>query len=188
MNQQLNSQQARQYMRGVKKKPRRKVLVTDLRSTVLEEYPKLKLKPNVEYKLWEYKYKEYFIAMAAQIPEVAWGDQTVSQVRDMFDKIVGNPDKRIKGLFSENPYNIIVLSFIDSETGTMYPYNMRSMRQKPYVGMLGEIEMRMFKMGYIADWSSSLIVGDSIDKKMADNALVDYLHYSDFLDNEKVNL
>jgi D-glycero-D-manno-heptose 1,7-bisphosphate phosphatase len=70
--------------------------------------------------------------------------------------------------------------------GKVFPFNYRSLRRKPHIGMLAVMEAELEAEGIIVNWQFSLVIGDREDDKLlAENAGVEFQHADEFFGREK---
>jgi D-glycero-D-manno-heptose 1,7-bisphosphate phosphatase len=127
----------------------------------------VRLFPDVEAKLWEYRDNHFLIFGVSNQGGVAHGFKTSRGV-----------DQEIEAtfmLFKRNPFHIVKCCLHEAD-GKVEPYNHRSLLRKPDYGMLALCEVEAFQAGYIVDWDKSLFVGDrSEDRDIADKAGIKFI-------------
>ena len=130
------------------------------------------LYPDVEDKLWAYRDDGYLILGVSNQGGVAYGHKTAQAACRELDVMFG--------LFQRNPFHFVKQAF-HHPSGTVAPYNIRSLLRKPDIGMLACMEVALFDEGYIVDWDKSLFVGDRPeDEECARNARIPFRWAHDF--------
>ncbi len=139
----------------------------------------VRLYPDVETRLWEYRQRGYLVFGISNQGGVAHGLKTPQ----------GN-DAEIEAMFSlfeRNPFHIVKCCYHDPR-GKVAPWSHRSLLRKPGYGMLALCEVEAFQGGYIVDWNNSLMVGDrDEDRAMAENAQIDFKWAWEFFGREQPN-
>lgn len=123
-------------------------------------------------KIMEYKDNGYLIFAITNQGGVAFGFKTIlSHLAEV---------ERMLELMGSDPFDLICSCFFH-EKGTVAPYNMRSLRRKPQIGMLVDCEIHAHGLGIVLDYDNSLIVGDRPeDKQLAVNADVNFMYADNF--------
>ena len=126
----------------------------------------VRLFPDVETKLWEYRNQGFLILGITNEGGVAFGFKSPSRYEAETRATVN--------AFARNPFHIIKACF-NMEAGTVEPWKHRSLLRMPDYGMLAILEMEAFAGGYIIDWNESLLIGDRPeDATCANNAGIGY--------------
>jgi D-glycero-D-manno-heptose 1,7-bisphosphate phosphatase len=130
---------------------------------------------GVEDEIWEYRDKGYLIFGITNQGGVAYGYKTPKDNSAELDAMIA--------LFERgNPFHLIKACF-HHESGTIKPYNHRSLLRKPDIGMLVLCEFEAFEAGYIVDWNNSLFVGDRLEDELcAKNAGIEFQWTNDFFE------
>lgn len=127
----------------------------------------VRLFPDVEVKLWEYREKGYLIFGISNQGGVAFGFKTPQDCNEEVEQTFR--------LFERNPFHIIKCCFHEPR-GKVEPWCHRSLLRKPDYGMLAICEVESFQAGYIVDWDNSLFVGDrSEDRDIASRAAIKFI-------------
>jgi D-glycero-D-manno-heptose 1,7-bisphosphate phosphatase len=134
------------------------------------------LYPGVEAKIWEYRDNDFLIFGISNQGGVACGYKSPTEVMAELAATVA--------LFERNPFHSIRQCF-HLETGTVFPYNKRSLLRKPDIGMLAMMEEEAFNAGFVVDWDNSLFVGDRAeDRQCAENARIKFVPAHLFFDRK----
>lgn len=142
----------------------------------INSYEDIRLFPDVEEALWQYRDEGWLIFGITNQGGVAFGHKTpVSNDLEI--------QATIKA-FHRNPFHFIKACY-HHPGGSIFPYNYRSLLRKPAIGMLAICEVEAFQAGYVVDWSKSLMVGDRPeDQQLAKNAGIKFAWAWEFFGRE----
>lgn len=133
---------------------------------------------DVEDKIMEYANDDFLILGASNQGGVAFGHKTVDDVEA---ELYGTLDRLKMG----NPFTAIFFAY-NHESGSVEPFNYRSLLRKPEIGMLVMAEVEARKVGIVIDWDNSLFVGDrEEDRECAEKAGIEFQWAWEFFGREK---
>ena len=133
----------------------------------------IELMPGIEEKIWAYRDNGFLIIGISNQGGVAYGYKLPPEIDYERDVTLD--------LFERNPFHVVKMCY-HMESGSVEPYNHRSLMRKPDIGMLVMAEYDCYNAGYMIDWEHSLFVGDrDEDQQCAENAKINFMHINDFL-------
>lgn len=145
----------------------------------------IELMPNVVEVLTQYHNDGWFIVGITNQGGVAHGFKTIRTInyeinatleKLLIEVINEDGEKEMRPLISE------VKVCYNEAKGSVIPFNYRSLKRKPYIGLLVSTEETLYiEYKFIVDWDNSLIVGDlESDRQLAENADVPFRWAKDF--------
>lgn len=132
---------------------------------------------DVEPKLWEYRDAGYLIFGATNQGGVAHGYKSVADVEAEIEAT--------RAHFERDPFHDIRAAYSMS-SGSVEPFNHRSLLRKPEIGMLALLEADQFQRGNVIDWEHSLMVGNGHeDEEFAKKAGIAFQYAQGFFGRSK---
>lgn len=145
-----------------------------VRGSHIEQPEDIRLLPNVERILWQYRDAGYLICGITNQGGVAHGFKSPADNEAELAHMCS--------LFERNPIDLISYAY-SMEDGRVFPYSYRSLLRKPAYGMLVQCELDAWARGIVIDWNKSLFVGDRPeDKGCAQAAAIGFQWAEDFFE------
>lgn len=165
----------------------RRALLLDLDGTIrysqsgkyINNPNEIRLFPDVEKKLWEYRDDGYLIIGITNQGGVAFGIKSSYAVRE--------ENERTRDLFRADPFNDIHVCY-SHENGKVTGFNHRSLLRKPSYGLLAITEYLWRQVYVEIDWDNSIFVGDmDSDRECAESAGIEFQWAWQFFGREQTS-